>query len=338
MRQTLSLGLISLLAACGTASTDDSCKSDEECALGFFCQSGACLCRTDDSCGAGQYCNPFGTCQVRPACLGNQDCDSGMICNSSDPSGGQCIPASECGASAHCQFGEFCSPGSHTCEPGCRRTGDCQLGFVCVAGACQPGGTSANCTVCPADPTPDATYCDFGETCSISGSCQAHTNSANLCATCSNTAPCPGNLICLIDNDQFGQKYCTTTCNIDLDCPNGYSGCGKVSLVFEECTNNGSCSNGAPCLGSAESQNAYCGCIDDTECSMGADVCFFGSCLNTGWPCSNDAQCGVSCVQYNYGSGTAGICLTDVGVCGKDSGYFCNDLRSGDASCIDFLP
>ncbi len=70
---------------------------------------------------------------------------------------------------------------------------------------------------------------------------------------------------------------------------------------------------------------------------MGADFCLFGSCVNTGWPCSNDAACAVSCVQFDYGSGTAGICLTDVGVCGKDAGYFCSDLRSGSASCVDYL-
>jgi hypothetical protein len=104
-----------------------------------------------------------------------------------------------------------------------------------------------------------------------------------------------------------------------------------------ECTDTGSCSNGAPCLGSAESARAYCGCINDSECSAGRDDCnpLTGRCANTGWPCHTNADCAVSGVQVSFGDTTAGICLTDVRVCGKESGCLCSDL-DGDAACLDF--
>ena len=85
------------LSACGSTSGPSGCKTDDDCEGDLFCQDGNCICDTDQRCGAGMYCNPFGTCQVRPACLSNTDCNDNEICNSADPTGGKCIPASQCG-------------------------------------------------------------------------------------------------------------------------------------------------------------------------------------------------------------------------------------------------
>jgi hypothetical protein len=346
-------------ASC-TSQNLDSCKADADCDVGFFCNSGVCLCRTNDACGVGQYCNPFGSCQARPPCLGNQDCNADEICNSADlRTGGSCIPATSCGAGVHCPFNNYCSKPSTdaagTCQPGCHSTGDCQLGDVCAGGACTSGGTASDCTLCPATPLPDASYCDYGELCSAQGTCQAVSHASAMCATCSHgglfdpAVPCSSdNAICILDNEVSGAEYCAPSCLLDSDCPNGYAegGCGKLTLVDpnNKCTATHTCSNGAVCMVSAESADAYCGCVSDSDCVVGfSATCEAGSmfmpcdytkcCSNSGLPCSTVADCDVTCEQVPYGEGTAGVCLTKIGACGKDQGSTCETIKTTPADC-----
>ncbi|MBI5511746.1 MAG: hypothetical protein HY903_23570 [Deltaproteobacteria bacterium] len=337
-------------AGCSSPSAGDGCATDEDCDLGFSCIEGGCRCRTNDACGVGQYCNPFGACQPRPPCLGNQDCKTGEICDSSDVrTGGSCIPASQCGSSLHCPFDSYCSkpdniqPG--TCQPGCRSTGDCRLGEVCTGGTCTNGGTASDCTLCPATPVPDASFCDYGERCTNQGQCQAFPEQTTVCATCSQFQQCAGsNTVCLLDEDVAGAEYCAPKCLLDADCPNGYeeSGCGKLILVdpSTECSQSRHCANGAPCIVRPESATAYCGCVSDSECTSGlsptCDTYFTHTCMNSGMPCTTDAECGVACVQVPYGSGTAGVCETAVGGCGKNPGFTCNTLKASTAECRRF--
>ena len=149
----LSVLLLALLgAACSTATPIEGCASDTDCDNGQFCDAGTCKCRTDDMCGTGEYCNTYGNCQVRPACLGNVDCAAGFICNSASPTGGECIARGLCGHSVHCEINQWCQLNGDTgvCIPGCRQTGDCQLGNVCIAGRCEIAATATDCTTCSA--------------------------------------------------------------------------------------------------------------------------------------------------------------------------------------------
>jgi hypothetical protein len=87
-----------------------------------------------------------------------------------------------------------------------------------------------------------------------------------------------------------------------------------------------------------ESSSAYCSCLTDNDCGAGGSATcdnLLGqqACANTGLPCANDAECEVSCTQVPYGSGTAGVCMTAVGGCGKDQGFTCQTLSSSLADC-----
>ena len=363
-KNILKLAFVCLLtlAGCKAEEAAVDCVTDSECSAGFFCDTAnnLCRCRTDDACGVGQYCNSFGVCQARPPCLGNKDCEAGEICNSADLTGGACIAAENCGTSIHCPFNQYCNAQSLSCTPGCQTSGDCQLGYVCIAGQCTSGGTSANCTTCPASPAPDATYCEYGETCSLSGACSAHSLKNSLCSSCDpgnifNPQYCPGGMICLLD-DIGGGNYCAPTCDNDLDCPNGYNGCGGVQVVSQTgCSSDAECGAGKRCIGSAEGDLTFCTCAADADCTGGISMCSLGLCLTdfvtsctsdadclcsggqcvnlTGFSCNSGADCMVSCQQVEYGDGsTIGVCETNAKVCGKDEGFSCSDL-SGTAPC-----
>jgi hypothetical protein len=360
--------LVTLASGCKSSTKDVGCKQDGDCPEGLVCQQGNCRCFTDDACGdpAKFYCNSFGTCQERPACLGNKDCKTGEICNAADPTGAKCIPATECGSSVHCPFNQYCSPSTSRCEPGCRSTGDCQLGWVCAAGQCTSDGTATDCTICPVSPARDPAYCDYGEVCTEEGKCQAHASQSGLCSQCNSGAgqECPSGLTCLIDD--LGGEYCAASCATDLDCPNGYLGCGALSIVSGlceqsgsgpcECTNTGTCPNGGRCLTGQEENRAYCECVTQADCDfIPAGVCMFGMCLIGGggncstdadcgcqsgrclvggFPCTTGADCTVECVQTPTGDGNSfGMCQTTQKACGKGTGYSCNELRTGQSEC-----
>lgn len=326
-----------IVAGCTAEQTTEGCVDDSSCDPGFFCDGGSCKCRTDDACGAGKRCNDFGNCQERPPCLGNDDCDDGMICNSSAASGGDCIPASQCGSSVHCEFNDYCkiATGGTTgeCTPGCRNSGDCQLGYICSAGICQVGG----CDECPATPSPDASYCDFGERCTSSGQCVATTSKANYCTTCNGTTPCASkDLACIIDNESCAclegkcyptntacntdadcggacnVSYCAPTCKVDSDCPNGYgSSCGGLIQVCGVCDAGNPCTNGGDCLYGAESSAGFCSCTSQADCALPTGICeaFFGTCL---WGCSTDADCALLGTTCNESWGVCDIsCSSD---------------------------
>ncbi len=361
------LALLALAAACGGEDAGTGCKADQDCPAGFVCLDGDCKCRTDDSCPSGQYCNPYGTCQPRPACLGNDDCNPGFICNAADPTGGKCIPADTCGSSVHCPFNQFCNPSTQRCTPGCRSTGDCQLGWVCSAGQCTPGGTAGDCTTCPASPAPDPTYCDYGETCSAQGACVAHPQRAGLCQACGEALPdCASQLTCLVDDTTANDNYCAPSCVTGADCPSGYEGCGGLSIVTGECgggvsgpcdcTRTGTCPNGGRCVGGGEGARAYCECVSQDDCNFlagacgaGLNICLTdfstpcvtdedcgcagGRCLVGGFPCNTGADCRVSCVQVPYLDDSIGMCETNARACGKGEGVSCQELTQGVAEC-----
>jgi hypothetical protein len=341
--RALCIFALALSAACSTPASGDGCKSDSECDGGQFCDAGVCKCRTNDQCGAGQYCNAYGTCQVRPACLGNEDCPTGLICNSAARSGGDCIPAAQCGSPVQCPLGHFCEvpAGSPTglCRPGCRDTGDCILGQVCIGGDCDDASTTTDCVTCPAHPNPDASYCDYGEKCTFEGDCVAVPTRAGLCDRCDFGSPnsCDSGLVCLTDNDGAdGVNYCSPICTTVADCPNGFNdSCGHVILVGGGCNNDNDCfATGGRCVGGAETSQKFCTYGDASACA-GTGLCFSGRCFDSGMPCTSATaavDCGLTFVPIEQGA-TDGVCETNVGVCGKISGLTCERFDSEPATC-----
>lgn len=271
------------------------CTEDTDCTAGFVCDTEAALCRCrtgSDVCGPGMFCNSFNACQTRPPCVSNRDCALRFLCNTADASGGACIAAPGCGSSVHCPFDSFCDRATAQCKVGCLGTGDCQLGYVCAAGQCQPGGTAQNCTLCPAKPEPDPTYCDYGEICSDAGVCEAHTLQSALCQPCGPEQPCPRDMICMIDSEAVGQSFCAASCRLDADCPAGYPSCTGIQMTPGDCTDDGLCPNGGGCLSLSESDRKVCECVSDEDCNPYAGMCnpfarqcFVGLCAD-GTDCS----------------------------------------------------
>ncbi|MEE2962511.1 MAG: hypothetical protein VYA34_17390 [Myxococcota bacterium] len=363
MRQLIRIGLwvlLSLTLACTQDSTSggNGCESDDDCPASLTCNARtyACSCATDDACsdayGEGFECNDFQLCQPRPPCVGNSDCGEGEICNSSDSSGGECIPSGGCGSTVHCDFNEYCSDGA--CKPGCREVGDCQLGYICEAGQCTPG----DCSSCPMEPDPDMTYCPYGEICD-NGACRPHTKKNKLCQSeCSpksqfdfNFKECGVDLICLVDPTKANGSYCSPVCQQNADCPSGYGSCNSLTIVSreKECQTDSQC-NGLKCLKQPEDNIGFCECASDSEC-VPRGLCAFGRCLgsdilslgaactddydclcdatkgtclnNPGVQCSSAQECASSCTDV----GGVQTCVTNWKACGKGDGVSCDDLK-----------
>ena len=347
------------LSGCSTGQNSDQegCSEDADCPGRLICEQAACVCTTDDTCENGFYCNNWGSCQPKPPCLSNADCDDGEICNTSALSGGTCIPRENCASDVHCDFNEYCDLVTSTCQSGCQDEGDCQLGHLCQDGQCVAG----ECSLCPTSPEPNSEYCEFGDVCTVSGSCSPHEAKNSLCSDCTLSGSCGDGMICLLDDLQAGANYCAPTCETEADCPNGYRGCGGVQLVTQTgCSSDSDCTNGGQCVFSAEGDLSFCTCVADndcvpdltglcligtcisdftTPCSQDSDcLCTNGECANLpGFPCTSGADCMSSCQQVDNGQGgTLGICETNIRTCGKGEGMSCSELTSGDAPCQEF--
>ena len=204
---------------------------------------------------------------------------------------------------------------------------------------CIDGSDGNDCKSCPTNPDPDSSYCDYGEVCSSAGECIRHSLFNSLCQSCTNSSlmSCPAGMLCLLDNAEQGASYCTALCETDLDCPNGYGGCGGIQMVPNggTCTNDNDCSGDRRCLGSAEGVLSYCSCLTNSDCPQ--DVCLAGRCMNLGNACSSNADCSVQCTMIERRDGTQiGTCETKAKACGKSEGMTCTELKTGDAPCDQF--
>jgi hypothetical protein len=210
------------------------CSDDASCPTDFKCDAGTaqCLCQNDAACvtlyGEGQFCNDFGFCQKTAGCFSTFDCRANLIC---DVATHECIEASSCTASAQCPLGQICRAGEGRCSPGCDVTGDCQLGEVCVNGACTAG-------VCE-----DSSYCPVGSFCNPTTKvCYPATR--NYCKACSAGIDCDVNNgeLCLRLAVEGGGSFCAVECAKQSDCPSGYGCWGSYTVCLL-----GSCPSGWKC-------------------------------------------------------------------------------------------
>lgn len=308
------IGLLTVgLPACTPVAIKDGlCRADADCGDFRFCDpSGDCRCRSDDACDASEFCNLAGSCQQALECLSDDDCQSAdspsAICDtrlSADASSGedslrsftagQCVTLNsstrQCLLDSHCPFGFFCQATTDQgiCQAGCRDNGDCGPGAPCINNACNPTPGACNASF----------YCEFGQVCSASNTCQDHPEAATLCERCDPgdifNNPCPvsaglGGPTCLID-----QGVLPDECSSDAQC-------GADRCVRAQCLDDSYCPSGATCEG---------GLFGIGECSRGQCGNFFcgtSSCSETE-PCPRGYSCSllisVSGIACTLGSGS----------------------------------
>jgi hypothetical protein len=189
-------------------------------------------CSDDSDCDDDQRCNRSGECEPRPtggAGLG-ESCESNDGCNSGvcfvTPEGGVCARSCDWLDPQSCPSGFYCNGsatgacGSGICLAGvegdvplggaCSRDTDCETlfcSFEKCAEPCVPGSAVA---------------CPKGFVCRVSGSgagCGACTTAARVGEDCVVNADCQS-LICATEGDD---TYCTSLCEDDEQCPDGFT-------------------------------------------------------------------------------------------------------------------
>ena len=130
---------------------------------------------------------------------------------------------------------------------------------------------------------------------------------------------------------------CVTTCDYDLNCPEGkicsYGQCSKA-----ECKDNSNCNNGFIC----ESGRCFSGCIENSQCGVGSVCDSDGKCIPES--CRNNAECpgqicrGGSCRDIECRN-NGGLCsdgkLCEVNLClGCYSDEECDKASPG-YTCVD---
>lgn len=283
------------------------CKVDSDCPVGSFCKrdardsTGLCSCRSDEACGDGEFCNVQGRCQRVTGCRSNGDCaDPASFC---DLSSGDCVPRTGCGFDVHCPAGTVCDESGARCVNGCRDSGDCPLYAVCDRTGLAPGATLGACVsgICE-----DDDYCPYGQECS--GRQCVPAVSRDHCADCSDGRTCgEASSFCLVnsayDPAMPGRElaqFCGVDCSDDPSvCPSGY-GCGAVVLLTQDqCTEDAACGGGGRRCAIGEGDlRGFCTCVQDADCRFEAiPARCTRTCSGLGvQPCESDADCLGRCI------------------------------------------
>lgn len=133
----------------------EECTADLDCPEGDYCFGGRCelddragcpvceVCDSHSACGVGGYCAGLGRNSVSGICTrfctSSAQCPGTSECVEWDSGRGQ---VQVCASSVRDDDGSLCAAGWQ-CEVPCREDLPCGAGEACVAGACEPGATSA---------------------------------------------------------------------------------------------------------------------------------------------------------------------------------------------------
>ena len=223
-----------------------------DCASGFTCAEGKCLCLRDAACAAGEACLS-GTCGPMPACAQDVDCSAyGRVC---EPNQGICLAA--------CTTPDDCAPGSdpqlalllYRCDAGrcvrrCTGTLACGGGLVCFDGDC----VRSNCATladCPA-----GTYCTGAQ----GGVCAPY-------QACTSPAQCPVEF----------------ECRPFSPCPPGFDCAQSVCQELPRCLVDADCAAPAYC------QDRHCQPTTACPCAGAGEICVGGVCVPS--PCRGNPDC-----------------------------------------------
>jgi hypothetical protein len=248
------------------------------------------------------------TCRDSTHALGAAGCDGKGACTT---------PAvSDCGSYA-------CDSTLATCKTGCSAPGDCALGFVCTAGACQKGAIGTACTA--------AGDCNSGNC--VDGVCCNTSSCAPplVCNAAGNPGTCskPLGTGCAASNE-CGSGFCTDGVCCDALCTGKCEACDLTGKV-------GTCSTvtGAPhgARGACAGTGVCSGKCDGTVrggCTFPTSECSSPSCSGAAFTptatCDGNGSCkpvsATSCVPYACG---ATGCKTACAVAADcASGFRCN--------------
>ena len=285
---------------CGGCQPDEACADTGQCvaAQGAGCPQAGCP--TGYSC-TGSFC-------AKPCTL-DADCPSKSVCNSSlgkcaqctfdtqcagvtgkprcDGSSGTCVA---CTQPIDCPHGNFCDTTAHTCTPGCKVTGDCN---VAIGEKCDTtAGTPGRCIQCAVD-----------------NDCKNTDGTSTLTPACDPTGHC---VACTADKYcPLGTPRCETTSKTCVQClaSNNATGtdCGVIAGATTRDAHDARTCNAA-------THSCVDGCQFDTQCGCPRDAS--GNETNCGrYPhssCLKDSDCnkvgttGNTCVGAN--ATTVGVC------------------------------
>ncbi|MCB9739494.1 MAG: hypothetical protein H6747_09520 [Deltaproteobacteria bacterium] len=282
--------------ACGLAAVKAGapCSDASACTVGDVCGKGACVpgpnacpCQTDGDCAGkddGDLCNGTlfcdkanASCVLNPATVVSCPSANDTACSKN-----RCAPATGlCAMTAE--------PNAKACDDG----SPCSTEAVCVDGECKAKGLLG---------------CDDGQVCT-DDSCDPKIG----CVHVANTAPCPDNEVCTID-EVCVELVCTTkqnpcddgnTCTTD-SCKNGV-GCEHAAVGDgtgcddgDACTSTDLCAAGACKPGKAKE------CVDDRVCTVDSCDPKTGKCV---WATLNkNDQCGPQVFDRCFGT----TCLNDI--------------------------
>jgi hypothetical protein len=232
------------------------CQRDTDCAGGFRCAQGSCLCTSDQACALNQSC-VAGVCQGRASCRSAQDCPSSQRC---ELTSGLCI--------APCIFATDCAPGLdprlalllYSCRAGdCLRAcaGDVTCGpdLICHDGFCEVPQchsladcpTGQYCTSATAGRCEPYRVCGSDADCGPNQRCQGFEE-----GSCPPGFPCAQRICqplprCLTDEECEG--YCQGGhCRSAPPCTEGEEGCGEGRVCVALLCVPGGCRGHADCL------------------------------------------------------------------------------------------
>jgi hypothetical protein len=216
VRRIALLAVILAGAACGSSqgngSAGDSCKTNQDCAMGLSC-----------------YSDPFPDGYCAADCS-SAPCADGQTCA---PIAGAGVCLKDCQAQTDCRAGYQCFGG--VCTLACQADGDCGRGFVCTSGQCMP-----------------APGAKLGEPCSMDADCSSQLCFQNKCArSCTHDGSCEPIQTCLpnlippdnkmvVDScaQRRGAAAPGAACMVDSDCDRGIC---LIGLCAELCTAAGDC-------------------------------------------------------------------------------------------------
>ncbi len=224
----------------------------------------------------------------------------------------------ECSQDDQCQLGQICVEGA--CQTGCRVNRDCADALVCLPdqgdhGECVDCVRSSDCAdaqvcvdhqcrgTCVSDAACPDGYCDLASETCVACLTDSHCTTGTRCLVGRCVSGCDSDSQCAA-GQICEQAVCLPGCRQDEDCLSGH--CDLANLACIECIDKDDCPLGRVCVAG----DCRLGCESDRDCSQPPkckdDEGLYGLCVD----CLADGDCAgdESCLQNHC----AAVCLADL--------------------------